>query len=155
MQSSLSALHEMTGMTRETVKRRVDAAGLTATPGPRQAALYDTPTALAAIYEQPANNQQALATAKIANLEADTRLKELREARDRRDLIPADVVERVWSGMTTAARQRLLALPYRLATAALAADSFSTVEDAARTLIYEALTELHGFDPADYLSEPG
>ena len=155
MQSSLSALHEMTGMTRETVKRRLDAAGLTATPGPRQAALYDTPTALAAIYEQPANNQAALATAKIANLEADTRLKELREARDRRDLIPADVVERVWSGMTTAARQRLLAMPYRLATAARAADSFSTVEDAARTLIYEALTELHGFDPADYLSESG
>jgi phage terminase Nu1 subunit (DNA packaging protein) len=65
-------------------------------------------------------------------------------------LLPALMVETVWSGMTSAARQRLLSLPYRLATAAVAADSFSRIESAAHDLIAEALEELHAFDPADY-----
>lgn len=65
-------------------------------------------------------------------------------------LFPAEVVESVWSGMTAAARQRLLGLPYRLATSALAADSFAAIENAAFELITEALNELHRFDPADY-----
>jgi hypothetical protein len=65
-------------------------------------------------------------------------------------LLPAEVVESVWSGMTSAARQRLLGLPYRLATSALAADSFAAIENAAFELITEALNELHRFDPADY-----
>lgn len=96
MQSSLSALHDMTGFTRETCKRCLDAAGLVATPGPHKSALYETAAALAALYEQPTNNQNTLAAAKIANLEADTRLKELKEARERGELIPAPIVERVW-----------------------------------------------------------
>jgi phage terminase Nu1 subunit (DNA packaging protein) len=65
-------------------------------------------------------------------------------------LLPAEIVESVWSGMTAAARQRLLGLPYRLATAALAAESFAAIETAAVELITEALNELHRFDPADY-----
>lgn len=65
-------------------------------------------------------------------------------------LIPADTVEKIWSGMTSSARQRLLALPYRLATAALAATTFSEIETAAADLVVEALNELHTFDPADY-----
>lgn len=55
------------------------------------------PAALAAIYEVAQGGETALATAKIANLDADTRLKELREARERGDLIPAWVVEQVWA----------------------------------------------------------
>lgn len=154
MQTSLSGLHEMTGMTRETVKRRLDAAGLVAMPGPHKSALYDTAAALAAIYQQPANNQAALAAAKIANLEADTRLKELREARERGELIPAPIVERVWSGMTGACRAHLLGLPYRLAVAAVAVDGMAAVEAAARNLIFEALQNISAYDPADYLEEP-
>jgi hypothetical protein len=154
MQSSLSALHDLTGFTRETCKRRLDAAGLVPTHGPHGSALYDTPQALAALYEQPANNQNALAAAKIANLEADTRLKELREARERGELIPAPIVEQVWGGMTGAARAHLLGLPYRLATAAVAVDGMAAVEAVARDLIYQALQHLSEFNPADYL-EPG
>ena len=66
-------------------------------------------------------------------------------------LIPAATVEAVWSGMTSAARSRLLALPYRLATAAIAADGeFVMIEHAANELIREALEELHSYDPSDY-----
>ena len=61
---------ETTGFTRETCKRRLDAAGLEFTPGPHGAALYETPSALAAIYQQPANNQAALAAAQSANCPA-------------------------------------------------------------------------------------
>ena len=108
-------------MARETCKRRLDAAGLEFTPGPHGAALYETPQALAALYEQPANNQNALAAAKISNLEADTRLKGLREAREKGDLLPADLVARVWAGMTGACRAHLLAMPYRFMLAAQSA----------------------------------
>lgn len=65
-------------------------------------------------------------------------------------LLPAESVEKVWSGMTSAARQRLLAMPYRLATVAMAAETFTDIESAAAALITEALNELHRFDPADY-----
>ena len=66
------------------------------------------------------------------------------------ELLPARLVEAVWGNMTSAARQRLLAVPYRMATAALSADSFSAIEAAAAELIREALNELHHYDPADY-----
>lgn len=66
------------------------------------------------------------------------------------ELLPATLVETVWGNMTSAARQRLLAVPYRMATAALSADSFAAIETAAAELIREALNELHHYDPADY-----
>jgi len=66
------------------------------------------------------------------------------------ELLPASLVAHVWGGMTTAARQRLLAIPYRMATAALSADSFAAIETAANELIREALNELHQYNPADY-----
>ena len=145
---------ETTGMARETVKKRLQAAGLVPLPGPHGAALYETPSALAAIYQQPANNQAALAAAKIANLEADTRLKGLREAREKGDLLPADLVARVWAGMTGACRAHLLAMPYRFMLAAQSANCPAAVEGAARNLILEALENISAYDPADYAAEP-
>lgn len=65
-------------------------------------------------------------------------------------LIPSELVEAVWSGMTTAARSRLLAMPYRLAQSAMAAKSLTEVETAALDLITEALHELAGYDPEHY-----
>lgn len=147
-------LAETTGMARETVKKRLDAAGLVPIPGARGALLYETPQALAALYQQPANNQAALAAAKIENLQADTRLKELREARERGELIPAPIVCRVWSGMTSACRSHLLAMPYRFMLAANAATGPAAVEAAARNLILEALQNISEYNPADYLEEP-
>ncbi len=74
------------------------------------------------------------------------------------ELLPSSLVESIWSKMTSAARQRLLAVPYRMAQAALSAESFQAIEAAAADLIREALNELHQYDPADYrpaVAQPG
>lgn len=86
--------------------------------------------------------------ARLAKAQADKTEIEIGILRG--ELLPAPVVATVWSGMTSAARARLLALPYRLATAAIAADSFNKIETAATDLITEALQELHTFNPNDY-----
>jgi hypothetical protein len=147
----ITQLAETTGFTRETVKKRLDAAGLQPTPGPHGGKLYDTPAALAAVYEVAQGGETPLATAKIANLDADTRLKELREARERGDLIPSWVVEQVWGGMTGAARAHLLGLPYKLGVECQGGNSVQ-IENKARELIYAALDNLNGYDPAAYLT---
>lgn len=69
--------------------------------------------------------------------------------------IPAAVVCTIWGRMTSAARARLLALPYRLAQAALSATEFAAIEAAASDLIAEALNELHEYSPSDYAPPAG
>jgi phage terminase Nu1 subunit (DNA packaging protein) len=82
---------------------------------------------------------------------ARRQMLEIQIAEKTAKLIPAATVEATWSGMTSAARSRLLALPYRLAQAAVSADGhFGTIEHAANGLIYEALAELHAYNPDDY-----
>lgn len=66
-------------------------------------------------------------------------------------VVHATTIQTVWGRMTGAARARLLALPYRLAQAALAATDFDSIETSAAELIAEALLELHDYNPADYL----
>ena len=76
-------------------------------------------------------------------------LKALELAQRKTELIPADVVQRVWSGFTGAARARLLALPSRLA-ANCCQQGFEEVEHRARAIVYEALNEISEYNPADY-----
>lgn len=57
-------------------------------------------------------------------------------------LIPAVDVEAAWSDMVLAARAKLLALPGKLATVAVASTTLREIEDAARTEVYAALMEL-------------
>lgn len=90
----------------------------------------------------------AVERTRLAKLQADKVDMEIKVLAG--ELLPAALVAHVWGGMTTAARARLLALPYRIATAALSADSFSAIETAANELIREALNELHQYNPADY-----
>lgn len=146
---SVSQLSDLSGKTRETVAKRLKAAGLPAEPGPRNAQLYESDNALSAIFEAPQSDQGALMRAKVADLEAATTIKNLRIAVERGHLIPADVVERVWAGFTTAARARLLGLPNRLA-ASCAEQSALVIDQCATEIVYEALSELSAYDPADY-----
>ena len=69
----------------------------------------------------------------------------------RAGVIQASVVQTVWGRMTSAARARLLAMPYRIAHAALSANTFQEIEAAATALIAEALDELHEYSPDDYV----
>ncbi len=77
--------------------------------------------------------------------------KELQVAQLRGDLIPAHVVSNLWGDMVGAMRARLLALPPRLASKAIAATGLREIEDFARTEVYAALTELadHAEDSAN------
>ena len=153
-QQPITWFSEITGFARETVKKRLDAAGLVPTPGAHNAALYETRDALPALYEVPQGGDQGeLMRARCRNLDLDSELKRQRHAVAAGTLIDAKTVERVWSGMTGAARQHLLSLPYRLATNCYGGD-FATIETKARELIYEALTNLSKFDPRDYLADP-
>lgn len=150
---SVSQLSDLSGKTRETVAKRLKAAGLPAEPGPRNAQLYESDNALSAIFEAPQSDQGALMRAKVADLEAATTIKNLRIAVERGHLIPGEIVERVWCGFTTAARAKLLSMPYRIASACHSKPDFAAIENTARTLIYEALDEIHAYDPSDYLGE--
>lgn len=71
-------------------------------------------------------------------------------AREKNQLLPAETVEKVWGGMTTAARARLLALPSRLA-AECSGQDFSIIATRGEELVYEVLAELHRYDPSDYV----
>ena len=151
MQSlSINQLSDLTGKTRETIARRLNAASVPFTPGPKAAKLYESPAALPAIYEAVEGGQQgALMAARVRNLDLDSELK--RQKRDLADglVIPTEIVVQVWSGATNAAKQRLLALPYRVACNCEKAD-FATIEVKARELVYEALECIAAFDLRDY-----
>lgn len=62
-------------------------------------------------------------------------------------LIPAEDVERVWSGMIGAFRARMLALPSRLAPVVAAEVEPGSCFAALQAGIHEALTELSQYDP--------
>jgi phage terminase Nu1 subunit (DNA packaging protein) len=74
-------------------------------------------------------------------------------ARETGALIPGEIVERVWSGMTNAAKQRLLALPTRIA-AECAGQSFAIIEARAQELVWNALDEIGDYRVEDYLEHP-
>ena len=148
---SISELSALTGFTRETVGKRLADIPHTAAGNAKR---YDPRQALPALYEAAAGGggaQQNLMVER-AKLAATQRQKlELEIGLMQGRLLQADVVEATWGNLTSAARARLLQLPYRLAVAALSADGvFGQVEAAATELVREALTELHAFDIADY-----
>lgn len=148
---SISELSVLTGFTRETVAKRLQDVNFTTVGAARR---FDSKLALPALYEAAAGggNAQTNLMVERAKLAATQRQKlELEIGVMQSRLLEAGVVEATWSNLTSAARARLLQLPYRLAVAALSADGvFGQVEAAATELVREALTELHAFDIADY-----
>ena len=148
---SISELSVLTGFTRETVAKRLQDVAFTTVGVARR---FDSKLALPALYEAAAgggNAQTNLMIERTALAKAQRIKIEIETDTMRQRLIPADVVEQTWSGMTTAARARLLALPYRLAVDAIAADGvFARIESAAHELVREALEELHSYNPDDY-----
>ena len=146
---SISELSVLTGFTRETVAKRLQDIPFTTVGVARK---FDPRQALPALYETSGNSGQVDLMRERTRLAAAQALKiELEIDVMQQRLIPASTVETTWSGMTTAARARLLALPYRLAVDAIAADGvFARIESAAHELVREALEELHSYNPDDY-----
>lgn len=72
-------------------------------------------------------------------------IAELDEARKRGELIPRDEVIAEWQMVIASVRAKLLGLPVRLASTC-AGEDFRAIEDEARRIVHEALTELGGTD---------
>ena len=90
----ISQFSELTGFTRETCVKRFAAAGLEATPGPMNSKLFESQSALKALYEVPQSNEQgALMAARTENLIADTKLKTLKEQELLGTVAPIDALE--------------------------------------------------------------
>ena len=78
--------------------------------------------------------------ARLAHHQANN--EALKEAINRRELIPAPDIIEAWSEMVGAMRARLLALPGRLANRVMSFDTVRDAEDYAREEVYSALQEL-------------
>ena len=68
------------------------------------------------------------------------------------ELIAADEVESLWSGLVASFRARLLALPVRCAHKVMSLKTYQEIESVLRAHVFEALSELSRYDPA--ASEP-
>jgi hypothetical protein len=111
---------------------------------------FDSQAVHAWLLEQATGAGTLIPAQEKAHLDLVSRkLKELDLAEREGRLLDAGVVEKVWSGLTGAARQRLLGLPNRLASET-AHQEFAVVYSRAEEIVHESLNELHQFDPRDY-----
>jgi phage terminase Nu1 subunit (DNA packaging protein) len=65
------------------------------------------------------------------------------------ELIAADEVESLWSGLVASFRARLLALPVRCAHKVMSLKTYQEIESVLRAHVFEALSELSRYDPAE------
>lgn len=85
---------------------------------------------------------------RLTKLQADK--VDLENAILRAELIPADIVKTVWTGILGAVRGRLLALPPRLSALGFGAPTAEDLETISADLVHEALNELADFDSTLY-----
>jgi phage terminase Nu1 subunit (DNA packaging protein) len=142
------------GDTHRVWKRRVEAGMPVAhDPGERTglARRFDSVAVHRWLLEQETGSSASLnPQQERARLDATNRqIRELELGVRRAELVDMAVVEKVWSGMTGAARQRLLGLPNRLASET-AHQEFAVIYSRAEEIVHESLNELHQFDPRDY-----
>ena len=102
-----------------------------------------------------AEEKREYATERTRLIKAQANKTELELRAMQASVIEASVVEAVWGAMTSAARARLLALPYRIAQAAVQSGDFDAIERSAADLIGEVLNEIHEYDPGDYRNAAG
>lgn len=70
------------------------------------------------------------------------------------ELIAADEVESLWSGLVASFRSRLLALPVRCAHKVMSLKTYQEIESTLRAHVFEALSELARYDPAESELQP-
>lgn len=75
---------------------------------------------------------------------------ELEELQLRGELIPADVVEKTWSGIVSSFRAKMLSIPSKLAGPILGITDITEMEDELKEAVHEALQELSDYDPKQY-----
>lgn len=135
MQVSISRLSQLTGLHRDTIKKRI---------GPilhgTRCEKVDSHKALRLIYG--AGDALNLDAEKARLTHHQANIAALAEADKRENLIPADAVRERWRAMSASIRARLLKLPPRLAEAVTGHDTTQAAERAAMQIVREALTEI-------------
>ena len=76
--------------------------------------------------------------------------KEFKEFALKGNLIEADLVREVWSGMLANLRAKLLSLPHKAAPRAVVIEDEHQMSDYLQGIIYEALSELSEYHPDQY-----
>lgn len=146
---SISQLANITGLDRRTVAHRLERIEHTGGEKPGQAISYDTTVALPALYQVglvgEGDTKRLDVKLERAKLDrAKRHLAEVALAEKKRVLIPAESVQTHWSAMVSNCRARLLAIPSRLALSLAGVNDPHEINDIARGLVCEALTELSG-----------
>lgn len=134
---TMKQLSELCGRKPQTIRRLLD--GLAPIEVRNRTQLYESREALSRIYGAAGHD---LSAEKGALTRAQREGQEMRNARERGELVPADQVEGALVALLSGVRQRLLAVPAKAATEAHVAESLAEVEASIRRHIAEALEEL-------------
>lgn len=138
---SINKLSVLTARDRRTITKRL------ATLKPNDSGEYLASEALRLIY----NPDELDPTQERAKLDAARReMLEIQKAVAEGELVPIDKVKAGWENTASLVRSKLLNLPPRLAVAVTGSLTIQEAERAAKTLIYEALSELSRGDDHDY-----
>jgi hypothetical protein len=116
---SLESLHwfsEKTGKARETIVKYLNKKGIVAVNGPQQAKLYETIDVFPIIYSsgKSGSDQNELERARTENLDADTRLKAIKEQELLGQLAPISALEWALSSICSQIGATLETLPAKL-----------------------------------------
>lgn len=140
-----SRLADLTGRGWRTVKARLEQAGVRPTRRERNADLFDSVAALAAIYGIPdggdfESQRERLAAAQAEKYEAENALR-------RGELAPMPSVHATWTDHIAAARSRLLAMGTKLGPQLTNVGDASVIAAAIRAEVASALAELADYEP--------
>lgn len=155
---TISQLETLTGKHFRTIRNRIGNLKPLRTEG--SSIFFDPKDALPLIFapdfessdtsENTSKLSKQLEKEKVRNERAKADKMELTVERLRGNLIPADMVERVWSNMTASFRAKILALPTKVALSIVGLKSPAEGEAILRDKVEEALSELAEYRPEQY-----
>jgi hypothetical protein len=138
---AISQLSDLTGMTRNTVKKRLES--LTPEHGPKRALLYEPKKALPLLYAPLIDGDRLDLSTERAKLTIEqTAINQLKRLEMERQLVHIDDVRKDWLAHIAVAKGRLLAMPSRLAPELAATSTMRRVEDLLRGAIHDVLEEI-------------
>lgn len=149
---NIDHIADLSGSTRRTVlKRCIDVEKVT---GKGRAILMESTVALPIMFGQgKPSDKKTLETERTRLASAQAEKTELEVQVIKGNLIPAESVEEVVNNMVSSFRAKMLSLPTKAAPAVVIMADIVEVESALKDYIYEALTELSEYDPANYRRE--
>lgn len=135
---SVTKLAELTGISRDTIRKRC---GPLLSEGVRGQDI-ESSEALRLIFNVDSDFDYDTEKARLTHHQAN--IASLEEEIKRKNLLPADVVQTHWESLAANTRGKLLNIPGRLANSVMGTETVQEAERAAMELIREALEELSG-----------